>query len=116
MYLDYLERHLPYSKEFDNDLDKAICRWIHWNRLIESHYPQHDTIFWKVENGTDGLWNMLVTRGLVDPERITKAVCFSNTHYNHKVGEPVEAHLEDVAQALKGDLIDLMGQYGYNWE
>lgn len=116
-YRDYLEDHLPQSRDYDDELNKAICRWIYWNRMIEREIGDREHFFWRVEDGTDGLWQFLVKRGMVDTDRITPIMMFANKRYNHKPGEPQEARLENVHADLVDALRDQMRRYGYErWD
>jgi hypothetical protein len=116
-YLNYLERHLPRSREYETDLDKAICRWIYWNRKIEEHLSGRDFFFWRIEEGTDALYQFLVDRGMVDATKYTPIMMFANKRYNHKIGKPQEARLEDIDPILLSNLVPQMQRYGYQrWE
>ena len=116
-YYDYLVEHLPLIARYRSDLDKAACRWIYWNQMIEAQTQRRESYFWRVEDGTDGLLRWLDECGLVDAGRINPAQMFSNTRHNHKHGPHQVARLESVHPDLRFALEDQMRRYGYQrWD
>jgi len=116
-YERYLEKHLTLVLRYKTELDKAACRWVHWNQMIEEAAQGREHYFWRVEDGTDGLLRWLDRHGLVDASRFNRAQMFHNTRHNHKHGPPVEARLEDICPELGFALRDQMDRYGYlRWE
>jgi len=116
-YAMYLERHLPPLRQYQTEQDKATCRWVYWNRMIEASLQGRESYFWRIEDGTDGVLHWLDDKGLVDASKIHPAQVFTNTRHNHKRGDPVHARLEDVHPTLIHPLEAMMKRYGYDrWE
>ena len=116
-YARYMERHLPRIARYRRTMDRAACRWVWWNRMIERAVEGRDSYFWRVEDGVWDLLDWLADKELVDREKVAPARMFSNTRYNHKHGPPVDAKLEDVHPDLRYALSDQMRRYGYlRWE
>ena len=116
-YYCYLEEYLPLVRQYKTVLDKAACRWVHWNRMIGRQLDERKSFFWRVEDGTDGLLAWLDEQGLIDAESINPAQMFNNTRHNHKHGPEQVACLEDVHPDLRFALVDQMQRYGYpRWE
>jgi len=113
-YLEYMERHCPKIAEHDDDLNKAIARWVYWNQLIEEATEGRPSYFWRVEDGEDGLLEWLQGLGLVGDVDIEQL--YSNREHNpHRHGEKAEARWDDIADELKGPLQAMMDRYGYKW-
>ena len=114
-FLEYLERHCPEVAEYESDLDKAIARWVYWNRRIEEACDGRPSYFWRVEDGEDGLLKWLQEQGVVgdvDPERL-----YGNREHNpHRHEVQAEARLSDVAADLLEPLVEMMERYGYEWQ
>lgn len=112
-YAEYMERHLPLMRDYESTLDKAICRWIYWNQMIEQAVRSRVSHFWRIEDGTDGLLEWLDKQGLVEAEKINPVRMFSNTRHNHKHGPERIARLDDIHPSLVQPLQDQMRRYGY---
>lgn len=116
-YAFFLERHLPVMRGYLGELNKTACRWIHWNAMIENVARERESLFWRVEDGTDDLLQWLDGHGMVDAGKLHPAQLYGNTRHNAHRGEPVEARLEDVHPMLRSTLEDMMTRYGYDrWE
>ena len=114
LYLEYLEHHCPEVARYEDDLNKAIARWVYWNRRIEQATEGRESYFWRVEDGEAGLLAALQERGLVgdiDPERL-----YSNRGYNpHRQDVKAVARQGDIASELREPLGDMIERYGYKW-
>lgn len=116
-YAFFLERHLPVIRGYLGELNKTACRWIHWNAMIENVTRERESLFWRIEDGTDDLLQWLDQHGMVDASRLHPAQLYGNTRHNAHRGEPVEARIEDVHPMLRPALEDMMARYGYDrWE
>ena len=116
-YARYMERHLPRIAQYRRTIDKAACRWVYWNRMVEDAIRERESYFWRVEDGTDALLDWLIDKGLVQREKVVPVQMFGNTHYNHKHGPDVRARLEDIHPMLCSTLLDQMKRYGYlRWD
>ena len=112
-YLAYLEHQCPEVAMFDDDLNKAIARWVYWNQMIEDSRP--DAYFWRVEDGEGGLLEWLLENGAVenvDPDQL-----YSNREYNpHRHEVEATAEWDDIHESLRGPLAEMMERYGYEWD
>ena len=116
-YSFFLERHLPLVRGYRGALNKAACRWVHWNRVIQDATQRRECYLWCIEDGTDGLLDWLDGHGMVNASRLHPARIYSNTQHNSHRGEPVEARIEDVHPMLRKPLENMMARYGYDrWE
>jgi len=114
-YLEYLEAHCPEVARYDDDLNKAVARWVYWNRRIEDACQDREHFFWKVETGEDELLAWLQERGLVG--EVDPAQLYQNKSHNpHRQDLHAEARLEDVAGELREPLLDMMRRYRYLWQ
>jgi len=117
-YAFFLEMQLPIVRGYRGELNKTICRWIHWNQMIEDAIQDRESFFWRLEDGTDGLLQWLDEHEMVDASKLHPAQIFGNTRHNaHRGSGPVEARLEDVHPMLRPALDDMMARYGYDrWD
>ena len=113
-YAMYLERHLPPLRQYKTEQNKAACRWVYWNLMIEELLLGRTTYFWRIEDGTDGVLDWLDSKGVVDAAKIHPAQVFTNTRHNHKHGDPVHAQLENIHPTLIQPLREMMERYGYD--
>lgn len=116
-YEKYLERYLPETAKYSDTLNKTACRWIYWNQMIEGACRGRPHYFWRVEDGTSGLYDFLIKRGLANPGKVKRSAIFTNTRYNHKHGPEAEAKIEQVHPDLRTVLLGQMSTYGYlGWD
>ena len=114
VYLEYLERHCPQVARYDDDLNKAVARWVYWNQRIEDLCESRPSYFWRVEDGEEGLLLWLMEQGAVgdvDAEQL-----YDNRQHNpHRQDVEAEARWADIAPELQEPLAEMMGRYGYEW-
>ena len=115
-YLDFLEAHCPEVAKYEDDLNKAVARWVYWNQRIGDACQGRDSYFWRVEDGEAGLLAWLQDRGAVG-NVVTDRLYADKQHNAHRHDEQAEARLEDIAVELQAPLLEMMERYGYDtWE
>jgi len=112
-YLSYMEAHCPIIAAYDDDLNKAVARWIFWNRMIDDAGVGRPSYLWRVEDGEAGVLAWLQQWGLVS-EDVDPATLYANRRHNpHRQDVAAVARWDDIAAELRAPLLEMMERYGY---
>ena len=112
-YDDFRLRHLAGLADHEREIDKAACRYVGWNEMIERQ--NRDCVRFRIEDDPAGLLRQLSARRLVDLNTLDIRFLFDDRKCNHRRGTPVEVRLVDVGLNLREELIDMSARYGYGW-
>ena len=94
---NFIEVHLPSIKNFSTPIEKAVHFYVEWNKMIKAD------ILHRIED---------------DPKELLEKMSLpSDNLHEHKANSfdrKITLSLEDIPEAVRGDLIDLATQYGYD--
>ena len=117
-YWGFVVAHAPEIGEQEREIDQFAARYVIWTEMIEEKLiqrPLDNVYLWRVEDGEEGLLGWLSDKNLIDPTRLDRANLFPDKSYNHKGGDPVEAHLADISEPWRSKLAAICEKYGYEW-
>lgn len=103
-YVDFAYEHAPEMREQGTRQRRAAAFYVAWNRMIEPHAD----VFWRVEDDPRGLLDRLGVS--YEGKEI-----YNDTTCNGRGGPRSDVRLADFGPALRADLLEMAGRYGYEW-